>query len=172
MKEFLKDYGTLIGPTLAFSLGVIALLIKFHFDKQFDKWKANRQVKKLFELIKESQPPNKYFPKKSDDNFLHADEARNLTNLSIFLKKMEVIESFILKIEGAVLANCSNLKIQQVTDLKFISKYSIKYLNDIKKNKNEPNRKMDELDYNVVIEGYKRMINVCENPGKEFKYIE
>ena len=94
----------------------MALLIKFFLDKQFDYRKANRQVNKLFKLIKESKPPNKYFPKKSDNGGLHADEARNLTNLSIFIKKMEVIQSFIQKIEGDVLANCSNLKIQQVTN--------------------------------------------------------
>lgn len=132
MKDFLKEYGTLIGPLVAFALGIIALLIKFYIDRKLEVWKSNKKIDKLISLIKDSQPPNRYWPEKGDGSFPHAHEARNLTNVSMYSKKIKVIESFINKIEDDVLTNCSNLKVQQVTDLKFIVQYLKRDIEEMK----------------------------------------
>jgi hypothetical protein len=169
-KEFLKDYGTLIGPVLAFGLGVVAILIKFYLDRWLEKWKTEKRIKKLIGLIKSSPPPKTYFPNKSQSGFIHADEARNLTNLSIFLKKIEVIESVIDKIEESVLTNSSNIRIQQLTDIKFIVRYYKRDLYDLKNNRDE---NFGEFEYrDKIIRTYERMLTVCDSPKEEFRYIE
>ena len=60
MKEFLKDYGTLIGPLFAFALGSVAIMIKFYLDRKLDYWTTNKKIKKLVSLIKYVKPPAKY----------------------------------------------------------------------------------------------------------------
>src|SRR5260221_12863163 len=107
MKEFLKNYGTLIGPLLAFTLGAIALYIKFYIDRQVESWRSKKKMKKLIQLILASKPPLKYYPNKAKDGLFHADEARNLTNLSIFYKRLEVVLAYIETIENDILTNCS-----------------------------------------------------------------
>ena len=173
-KEFLKDYGTLVGPAIAFGLGVLAVFIKFYLDRWLDKWKTEKRIKKLIGLIKNSPPPKTYFPNKSAYGFISANEARNLLNITIFLKKIEVIESFIEKIEESVLTNSSNIRIQQITDLKFIVRYYKKDLAELKNyRKSEKVEKFDEFDFREKVVGpYKRMLTICDTPNKEFKYIE
>ena len=171
-KEFLKDYGTLIGPILAFGLGVFAILIKFYLDKWLEKWKTEKRIKKLIGLIKNSPPPKTYFPHKSESDFIQANEARNLTNLSIFLKKIEIIESFIDRIEESVLTNSSYIRIQQLTDIKFIVQYYKKDLSELKKYR-KSNKLYSFGEYREkIVRTYERIITVCDTPNKEFKYIE
>ena len=179
MKDFLKDYGTLIGPTFAFILGVIAIYIKFYSDRQLDKWKSKRKLTKLIALIRDSKPPSKYYPKKSKDGFLHADQARNLTNASIFLKKVKVLNSFIDTVENDILTNCTVLEIQQFTDIKFIVAYLSadieKFRNNIKdKGKIEETSTIDwnENDFFQLRQSFDRLAAICDNPQKQFNYIE
>jgi len=77
MAEILKNYGALIGPLLAFALGVIAIYIKFYVDREVESWKRRKKLFKLFQLIRESRPPGHFYPKVSETGFIHADQARN-----------------------------------------------------------------------------------------------
>ncbi len=165
MKTFLKDYGTLIGPSFAFILGVTAIYIKFYTDRQIESWRSGKKLKKLIELIKKSQPPLKYYSKKSSDGLLHADQARNLTNLSIFQKRITVIKSFIETVENNILTDCSVLEIQQFQDLKFIISYIMR---DIESSKNS----ISSSDFNNIQKSYERLLVICNSPGKEFNYIQ
>lgn len=169
MKEFLKDYGTLIGPTFAFGLGVLAIYIKFWSDRQLESWKSKKKMKKLIELILDSKPPKKYYPLKSKDGLLHADQARNLTNLSIFYKRIEIVKSFIDSIEKDILTNCSVSKIQQFQDLKFITSYLFR---DIEKHRNDNKHDFSHSDFYNINDSYNRLIIVCSKPEKIFNYIE
>jgi len=169
MKEFLKDYGTLIGPTLAFGLGVLAIFIKFWSDRQLESWKSKKKMKKLIKLILESKPPKKYYPLKSKDGFLHADQARNLTNLSIFYKRIEIVKSFIDSIEEDILTNCNVSKIQQFQDLKFIASYLFR---DIEKHRNDNKHDFSQSDFCNINDSYERLTTVCSKPETIFNYIE
>lgn len=176
MKEILKDYGAFIGPFLAFTLGIFAIYIKSEIDKKIDKSKSESKLKKLIKLIQETKPPQKYFEKKSE-NFIHADEARNLTNLSIYKSKFDVILALINSIENDILTNCSTEQIKQFYELKFISEYSIKDIDNsrnsfIHDDKDLLNSKFEEYNHYKILDNHKRLLNVCENSAPDFKYIE
>ncbi|WP_291149274.1 hypothetical protein [Flavobacterium sp. UBA7680] len=179
MKDFLKDYGTLIGPLIAFTLGVIALYIKFYIDRQVENWKSKKKMAKLIKIIQSSKPPLKYYPLKSKDRFFHADQARNLTNVSIFYKRLEVILAFMGTVENDILTNCSVIEIQQFHDLKFIVTH---LATDVNKAKNKrlivskeeilDREDFNEIDFLRIHDSYNRLIIVSKNPDKEFKYID
>ena len=176
MKNVLKDYGSLIGPALAFILGVMAIYIKFYTDRQLENWKSRKKLKKLFKLIKESKPPLKYYPNKSS-NFIHADQARNLTNHSIFYKKIKVINYYINNIEEDILTNGSLIEIQQFTDLQFVISYMNRDIETFRngskqKDENLNFKDLDKSDFLKIMNDYDRLVTIIENPGKEFKYIE
>jgi hypothetical protein len=84
MAELLKDYGSAIGPTLAFILGLLALYGKYRFDQVSAGWNVTRRIEHLKNLVAKVVPPPEYFPQSADGVLLHADEARNLTNLARF----------------------------------------------------------------------------------------
>ncbi|WP_313579562.1 hypothetical protein [Chishuiella sp.] len=169
MREILKNYGALIGPFLAFTLGILAIYIKWNVDKQIDKSKSKAKLKKLIKIIKETKPPKTYFENKSE-NFIHADEARNLTNLSIYKLKFNMIIAFVNTIENEVLANCDNGQIKQFYELKFISEYSLEEINNSRHSFKRG--KFEKHDFYKIMDNYERLINACENPGSDFIYRE
>lgn len=83
MTDLLKDYGPAIGPALAFLLGMLALYAKYKFDQVSARWTVTHRIDHLQKLVGKVTPPPEYFPKFSE-NGLHADEARNLTNMARF----------------------------------------------------------------------------------------
>ena len=179
MKEFLKNYGTLVGPLFAFTLGVIALYIKFYIDRQVENWRSKKKMRKLIQIVLASRPPLKYYSQKSQEGFLHADQARNLTNLSIFYKRLEVILTFIETVESDILTNCSVAEIQQFYDLKFIVGYLNRDVEESRRNihlvndKNNGDQKdFSEMNFFRIRDSYERLVNVCQNPEKEFNYSE
>ena len=179
MKDFIKDYGAAIGPTLAFLLGILAIYIKAVIDRSIEKRKTQNKLSNLISLIIDSKPPPKYYPQVSADGFIHADQARNLTNISIFAKKLNAILIFIEKIEDDVVANCNNQKIQQFHHIKFISSYlneNLKELQDKKEEHEYANfkfsfSKIKPEEFNNIHNGYERLVSVCKDPGKHFNYI-
>ncbi len=50
MKDFIKDYGAVFVPTMAFGLGVFAIYIKFFIDKNLEARRSNKK------LLKSSNP--------------------------------------------------------------------------------------------------------------------
>jgi hypothetical protein len=177
MKEILKDYGALIGPIFAFTLGVIAIYIKFYTDRQTESWKSRKKKRKLIQLILDSKPPSKYYPQKSDLGMIHADQARNSTNLSIFYKKLEVINAYITTVENDILTNCSVKDIQQFHDLKFIMSYLTRDVETYRSMRTDKNNlvklpEYNDSDFRNLTESYERLITVCNNPASEFHYIE
>ncbi|QNF33653.1 hypothetical protein HUW51_13315 [Adhaeribacter swui] len=179
MKEFFKDYGSAIGPCIAFLLGIIAIYLKAVVDRSIEERKTNKKLSNLISLIKNSTPPPKYYPKISEDGFLHADQARNLTNFSIFAKRLNAIIMFIDKIEDDVIANCSNSKIQQFHHIKFIASYlneNVKEIQDKKEDHNYENfkfsfSKISRDQYYATHTDYERLVDICQNPEKHFNYI-
>lgn len=175
LKEFLKDYGTLFGPLIAFILGVIAIYIKFYLDRKLDIWRSKKKLKKLIEIVLESKPPSKYYPQKGKSFSLHADEARNLRNLAVFNNRLAVINSFISAVENDILTNCTVIQIQQFQKLKIISSY---LTNDVVRvTKYDDNKvllqpEFNQGDFRNLTESYNRLLRVCKNPKSDFNYIE
>lgn len=179
MKDFLKDYGTLIGPSLAFMLGILAIYIKYLVDHKIEKTKSKRKLDALIKLIIESKPPPKFYPEVSKEGFIHTDQARNLTNISIFLRKITLVLVVIEKIENDVLINCSIPKIQQFNYIKFITSYLHENLLEIQDKKVEHDyldfkfsfTKINISEFQLVHQDYERLLQACTEPAKNFNYI-
>ena len=168
----------MIGPGLAFILGVLAVYIKHVIDRRLDIRNSNTKFKKLFILIRESAPPKKYYPGKAEKAF-HADQARNLTNLSIFKTRLNILEMYIEKIEDDVMINCGTTQIQQFNQIKFIVSYIIRDIEVYRNGGVEDSKEKDKsfpyiehLDFIKLKDDYNRIINVCNNPRADFQYIE
>lgn len=102
--KFFKEYGAALGSALAFLLGIVALYIKYHFDKFSSKWNAQRSFKMLKTLIINSPPPPCFYPNKSEEGFIHADRARNGSNSSRFYGRLLAIGSVISTIEKDIVS--------------------------------------------------------------------
>src|SRR2546427_8242785 len=92
MKDFLKDYGPAIGPALAFLLGLVALFGKYQVDQGTASWTVDRRLSDLKSLVIKSAPPSDFFPHVSTGGLLHADQARNLTNLALFYARLVALK--------------------------------------------------------------------------------
>jgi hypothetical protein len=177
IKGILKDYGALIGPSVAFLFGVLAVCIKYLIDRRMDVWQANKKFRRLIIIIHKSAPPKKYYPGGSKNDF-HADQARNLTNLSIFKTRLNVLEMYIEKIENEVLLNCNIQQVQQFNQVRFIVSYLIKNVEsyrNVKKDDKSNRLSMPYLEpqeFQKLTEDYDRIIRVCGNPNVEFQYTD
>jgi hypothetical protein len=86
MRELFRDYGAAIGPTVAFALGVFALVVKHGFDNLAARRSAERRVAKIAEMVQQSQPPV-FYPPISPSTTL-----TNMANMSLFFDRMAVIQ--------------------------------------------------------------------------------
>jgi len=102
MQEFFKIYGSAIGPTMAFVLGLFALYIKHKFDVAIEIKRVKLQYSKLIELVRASPPSTKFYPKKSNDGLPHADEARNGTNLARYRHRITSILPLVTHLESGI----------------------------------------------------------------------
>lgn len=107
MAEFLKDYGPAIGPTLAFVLGMLALYGKYRFDQISAGWTVARRIENLRSLVGKVAPPPEYFPQSAIGGLLHADEARNLTNLARFYARLLALKP-VVEAVGKSVADSGN----------------------------------------------------------------
>lgn len=103
LTDFLKDYGSAIGPTLAFLLGIFALFIKYKIDQFTASRSLKRRLLHLQKIVLSCPPPDKFHPKKSESGLMHADEARNMTNHSRFYSKLLALHSAFNSVEKTVL---------------------------------------------------------------------
>lgn len=102
MTEILKDYGPAIGPALAFLLGLLALYFKYLFDRASERWTVVRRMDHLQKLVGTMSPPPDYFPRSAIGGIIHADEARNLTNLARFYSRLLALRSVVESVGESV----------------------------------------------------------------------
>ena len=102
MKDFLKDYGPAIGPALAFLLGLVALFGKYQVDQWTASWTVERRLIDLKSLVIKSAPPSDFFPRMSPEGLLHADEARNLSNLARFYARLLALKPVFDRIQISI----------------------------------------------------------------------
>lgn len=84
ISQFVKDYGSIISPTIAFILGIAAVLIKYGIDNIVQKRRTKKSFMKAKEMLSKIQLPDycEGPKKKSPHELIHATMARNLTNIS------------------------------------------------------------------------------------------
>lgn len=100
--EILKDYGPAIGPALAFLFGLLAFLAKYKVDHLIARWTLTKRIGNLQDLVEKAAPPRDFFPLKSESGFLHAHEARNLTNLARFYSRLLALKPAFDALDKAV----------------------------------------------------------------------
>lgn len=84
ISQFIKDYGSIISPTIAFILGIVAVLIKYGIDNIVQKRRTKKSFIKAKKMLAKIHLPD-YCEgpnKKSPHEFMHATMARNLSNIS------------------------------------------------------------------------------------------
>jgi hypothetical protein len=91
LKQLLKDYGPALGPAVAFAFGLLALFLKNKVDQWTAHWNVSRRLRNLQHLVSASGPPETFFPQTSKVG-IHADEARNLTNLARFYSRLLAVK--------------------------------------------------------------------------------
>ncbi len=133
LKSLLKDYGPAIGPGLAFLLGLVALFAKHRFDEWSAEDAVKRKLERLQELLVRSRPPWHFFPN-SSEQFLHADEARNLTNISRFYGKALAVQAVAKQIEEKVHEHCSYPDVLRLSALQWSLGFLIKELEEFRSN--------------------------------------
>ncbi|WP_414667414.1 hypothetical protein [Escherichia coli] len=141
--DFVKDYGPAIGPTLAFLLGVFALFIKY----KVDQFTASRSLKKrllhLQKMVISCSPPTTFHPKQSETGFIHADEARNLSNIARFYSKLLALNLAFDSVEKAVIEHGNAEQILMFHNSKWWFKI---IFNDIEKMRNTDNHRLSKAD--------------------------
>ena len=141
--DFVKDYGPAIGPTLAFLLGVFALFIKY----KVDQFTASRSLKKrlihLQKMVISCAPPVIFHPKISETGFIHADEARNLSNIVRFYSKLLALNSAFDSVEKAVIEHGNAEQILMFHNSKWWFKIIFK---DIEKMRSTDNYRLRKTD--------------------------
>jgi len=102
MRNFLKDYGAAVGPALAFFFGLIALFGKYDVDQLTASWKAERQLNSLKTMVMKSAPASDFFPGRSSGGLIHADEARNFTNLARFYARLLALKPMFESMQNSI----------------------------------------------------------------------
>lgn len=90
MREFLRDYGAAIGPTLAFVVAVAMLWVKDAFERRAARRKAERRIRKIAELLRDSPPPTFRSPASASDCMNAMLE--NAVAFSRFYDRMAAVE--------------------------------------------------------------------------------
>ncbi len=143
LSDILKDYGSAIGPTLAFVLGVLALFIKYKVD-QFTAFRSLRKrLLYLQKMVVSCAPPSTFHPKQSETGFIHADEARNLSNIARFYSKLLALNSAFDSVEKAVIEHGNAEQILMFHNSKWW--FKIIY-NDIEKMRNTDKYRLNKAD--------------------------
>jgi hypothetical protein len=158
LKDFLKDYGTLVGSSLGFVFAVLALYVKYLFDNKTNYWTTQKKLKKLAALIGKHKVPKRLTtlknftgfkePEITEDPHQTVDDV-NAKSIQIFNNKLKFSRTYISKIEDDVLKYASTEMIEAFfrinEHLEILTLNVSEYLN-LKK-------EYDELVEGVLIEG-------------------
>ena len=167
MREFFKNYGSAIGPALAFLLGILAFYIHHTVNTNFERAQTLNKIEQLKQLINESPPPTKYHPRRSESGFMHADEARNLTNISRFYNRLLASKVLINNVEENIFNHGGIEEIRMFNNIKWWHDF---LLRDVEKIRNSSEYDIDS--YHGLVDVYKNMKEATENPDQMFNYIE
>lgn len=171
MADIFKIYGSAIGPTLAFCLGILAFFIKYAVDRYLEKVKVTSELAKLTDLIRLSTPPKKFHPHTSSHkpNSVHltADEARNMWNIATFHNRLIAIEPLISFLDGTIYGSGTRDDIRIFNSLKFRFSIMLKNIEAIREK-----GYLETRDFEYTNHNYDNLIEVVKNPESLFGYVE
>lgn len=166
LKKLIKDYGSALGPILAFFFGILTMIVKYKFDEFIDKRNLLKSFNSLKRVIKDSRPPNYYYPKKSE-GLIHADEARNLTNMAIFYNKLIAIREIIKCIDNDINRSRNSKMICQYHNIKWRFDILIRNVEKVRNSK-----RVDKSSFFEIQNDFKWLMDAVNSVGDFGEYIE
>lgn len=136
MGRLFSIYGAAIGPTIAFILGVVAFLIRDAMDARNKKQQMRRRLKLLRRIIQESPPPSKFFPRVADSGLLHADQARNLTNIARFYGRLLTTQALLAVMKDEVFQFGNIGEINQYSQIKWWHEILVQDIEELRAGRN------------------------------------
>jgi hypothetical protein len=167
VKQILKDYGPAIGPALAFGFGFLALFLSHLVNRWSAKWSLSRRLRHLEILVQNSSPPETFFPK-TFPNSLHADEARNLTNLARFYSRLLALKTVFDSLVDRVSESGTLQQISRFHSMKWWFDITLKQVETWRSTKEF---RMTNSDLCDVQEHWKSLRNAAANPEAQLEYI-
>jgi len=120
MGQFIKEFGTILAPVIAFLLGVVALYANMRFVEHREKKQAEKSFEKAKEMLaRATLPPfeeRKYNRDElsiGDALLLHASDARNMTYLARLYFQLSATQLFFANIKDGVIKTNNLLLIYQ-----------------------------------------------------------
>lgn len=118
MERLFAKYGTAIGPTVAFILGVVALFIKNGLEDRFKRVQITKRFEEPKRLIERCSPPRTFHPREAP-NGLHADKARNIANLARFYNRIIAKRTLIEVLEKNIYEYADLTSIRQFNNIRW-----------------------------------------------------
>jgi hypothetical protein len=168
MDDIFKDYGSAIGPTLAFCLGVLALFIKNTVDRYLEKRKVRSELKKLSDLIRASAPPKTFHPKKHDDAPT-PDVLRNKYNIITLHNRLIGITPMIEHLDKFIYKHGTLNNIRLFNNLKFRFEIMLRHVEEVREKKLGS---ITSLDIKTANENHQNLLETFDDPNKLFNYFE
>lgn len=167
LKKLIKEYGSAIGPILAFIFGILTMLLKYKIDQIVAKRSIVKSFEMLKKLINDSNPPSYFFSNISDRGLMHADEARNITNIARFYNKLLSIKSVIETIDGDITQSRDIGMVRQYHSIKWCFNILIK---DVEDARNE--KRIKSGIFHRIQEDFKYLTEATTSVDKLYSYIE
>lgn len=130
MEEFIKAYGSVLSPTIAFVLGIAAVYLKIGIERKMDKKRAYTSFGTLIAMLSKvtlppySQPITKGHP--------DAGTLRNITHLSRLYFGLSSINAYLEKITTEIRDHGDALMIHQAYYLGWRLEKFIKTIDDMR----------------------------------------
>lgn len=168
MQQLFASYGPAIGPTLAFILGIIALFIRDALDSRKQTRRMKRRFRLLVSLIEESPPPERFHPRVSEGGFMHADEARNMTNLTRFYNRLTATKSLLRAVEDEVFRFGSTSEIRNYNHVRWLHEILLESVEDARQS-----GRVDLMSFGRITERYSRLRDATSSNAEEnVSYIQ
>ena len=115
MALFIKDYGSIISPTIAFLLGIITVFIKNQIDSKSQRKQTEKSFEKAKEMLSKIRLPDYCEgPKRKNPNdLMHATMARNYTNIARMYFSLSAAYKYLSSLESDINKSNNLLVINQ-----------------------------------------------------------
>lgn len=169
LKSLIKEYGSAIGPVLAFIFGIVTLMIKYELDKLLER----RKIFKSFTILKEfiiDNPPPEYLPVDEVESILiyQAFNVDNLANILKYRTRLVSVYEIIKVIDKDLINTLDITSIRQYHNIK----YHFNVISDTIDKAIEKKEFVDSGVFFIIHTFHKDMVKVMNYEDEYFKYTE
>lgn len=134
MAQFIKDYGSILSPTIAFVLGIFTMLLKYYLDSKIQKKQTYDSFEKAKEMLSKIRLPDYCEGSNIDASckIFSAATARNLTNISRMYFSVSATYQYLLSLESEINKSKNLLIINQYFYLVWRVKNFVQQLKSIR----------------------------------------